>query len=198
MTVYALIVLPVAYLLGAVPSAYITAYFFSKTDLRTEGDGKISAAAVYRRAGILPFMLTVVIDVGKGALAVYISTLFSDSMYMILGAGIAAMLGHIWSIFLRLKGGLGATVMYGILAFLAFWQFIAAGVLGGLFMLITRKSSLSTVIIITLFAIIIITQSIVLDTVSIIVGFYSFILLLLMFLKKLQITMTTKKQGAIS
>ena len=195
MFAYTLLAVPVAYLLGAVPSAYIIGYFFAGVDMRAEGDGRISAAAVYRRAGTIPFLLTIIMDVGKGALAVYLATLLSSSVFIIYGAGVAVMLGHTWSVFLRFRGGLGATVMYGILAFLAFWQFIIAGILGGLFMLITRKSSLSTVVIIVFFAAIVIVQSIVQDTISIIVGFYSFILLLLMFIKRLQITVITRKQG---
>lgn len=194
----ALASIPIGYLLGSIPSAYLLGRLFAGIDLRSEGDGRISAAALYRRIGIWPFLLSIIMDVGKGALAVYLATLLSASELVILGAGIAAMAGHTWSVFLRFRGGQGATVMYGVLVFLAPWQFIVAAGLGGLFMLVTKKSSVSTIIIIALFALIVIVQSIVRDTIPVIVGCYSFVLLLLMFIKRLQIMITTRKQGATS
>ncbi len=192
---WGLLAFPVGYILGAIPSSCIMGRLWAGIDLRSEGDGRISAAAVYRRAGTVPFLLSIAMDVGKGALAVYLSSLMSASELVMLGAGLAAMAGHTWSIFLRFKGGQGATVMYGVLAFLAFWQFIVAGILGGLFMLITRKPSASTVVIIAFFALIVGFQSVVQDSMPLIVAGYSFVLLLLMFIKRLQITMMTKKQG---
>ena len=76
-------VIPIGYLLGAIPFSYIIGYLFGRIDLRLEGDGRISAAAIYRRAGRLPFLLAVLFDVVKGALAVYISTLLTDTMVLI-------------------------------------------------------------------------------------------------------------------
>jgi len=64
MNIISLLSLPAAYLLGTIPSAYLVARFNGKIDIRDEGDGKISAAAVHRRVGLLSFLMTLVIDIG--------------------------------------------------------------------------------------------------------------------------------------
>ncbi|MFA5079134.1 MAG: glycerol-3-phosphate acyltransferase [Dehalococcoidia bacterium] len=110
-----LICLPIALFLGAIPSSFIVAMLAARVDIRDEPDGKISAAAVYRRVGLLPFVIAVVMDIGKGALAVLIAQwLHADSLVVML-AGIIAIISHQWSIFLRFQGGRGATVMGGVL-----------------------------------------------------------------------------------
>jgi glycerol-3-phosphate acyltransferase PlsY len=67
MDISGLICLPVAILLGSIPSAYIVAKLHGKTDIRDEPDGKISAAAVYRRVGLTSFIAVVVMDIGKAS-----------------------------------------------------------------------------------------------------------------------------------
>jgi glycerol-3-phosphate acyltransferase PlsY len=111
-----LICLPIALLLGAIPSSFIVARLAAGIDIRDEPDGKISAAAVYRRAGLLPFVFSVIMDIGKGALAVLIAQWLNAGPLLVMLAGIIAVINHQWSIFLRFQGGRGATVMGGVLA----------------------------------------------------------------------------------
>lgn len=136
------------YLLGSIPSAWIVAKMVGGTDLRDEGDGKISAAAVYRRLGLLPFLMVVAMDVGKGALAVSSARLVSDPAAIRLATGMTAVVGHSWSPFLRFRGGLGATVIFGALAGLMIKEFLIAGAIALVPFLVTRRSGLSTAIII--------------------------------------------------
>lgn len=136
------------YLLGSIPSARIVASMVGGIDLRDEGDGKISAAAVYRRLGLLPFLLVVVMDVGKGALAVSSARLVSDSVAIRLATGAVAVVGHSWSPFLKFRGGLGATVIFGALAGLMIKEFLIVGAIALVPFLMTRKSGLSTAIIV--------------------------------------------------
>ena len=112
---HSLLCIPIALLLGAIPSALIVAMLAGKVDIRDEPDGKISAAAVYRRVGLLPFMTVVVMDIGKAALAVLIAQWLKAGPLTIMLAGAIAIVSHQWSIFLRFQGGRGATVIGGVL-----------------------------------------------------------------------------------
>ena len=67
------------YLLGSIPSAYLIGRFWAKIDLRQEGDGHVSATAVYREVGRIAFILNLIVDAAKGVLAVYLATLLTDS-----------------------------------------------------------------------------------------------------------------------
>jgi acyl phosphate:glycerol-3-phosphate acyltransferase len=116
MDISSLLCLPVSLLLGSIPSAYIVAKLQGKIDIRDEPDGKISAAAVYRRVGLLSFIIVVVMDIGKAALAVLISQWLKAAPPWVMLAGALAVAGHQWSMFLRFQGGRGATVIGGVLA----------------------------------------------------------------------------------
>ena len=67
---YSILAVPLAYLIGSFPSTLIIGKLVGRTDMRVEGDGKISAAAVYRRMGRIPYAIVVIMDISKGALAV--------------------------------------------------------------------------------------------------------------------------------
>ena len=115
MDICSLSCLPIALLLGSIPSAYIVAKLFGKTDIRDEPDGKISAAAVYRRVGLLSFITVVAMDIGKAALAVLIAQWLKAPPIWVMLAGALAVAGHQWSMFMRFQGGRGATAIAGVL-----------------------------------------------------------------------------------
>lgn len=116
MDILSLLSLPVAYLLGTIPSAYIVARLNGKVDIRDEGDGKISAAAVSRRVGLLSFLIVVIMDIGKALASVLLAQiLFKAAVPLVLLCGVLCITGHQWSPFLRFQGGLGATVIGGTL-----------------------------------------------------------------------------------
>lgn len=171
------------YLLGSIPSAHIIGCLAGKVDVRKEGDGRISAAAVYRRLGVVSFLLVVVMDVGKGALAVLTARMLIESVIAVLITGFAAVVGHNWSIFLKFKGGLGATAIYGVLAGLVLWQFLIGAAIAAIPFLTTRKSGLSTAILIIAVSIVLLVQNS-----SLILVIYPLILILLMVLKRFQVS----------
>ncbi len=129
MYIFSLLSLPVAYLLGTIPSAYLIARYNGKIDIRDEGDGKISAAAVHRRVGLPSFLMTVVLDIGKALAAVLLAQLvFKADPMIVLLSGALCIGGHQWSPFLRFQGGLGATVIGGTLVgIVVFPTLIGAG-----------------------------------------------------------------------
>jgi glycerol-3-phosphate acyltransferase PlsY len=156
-----------------------------KIDVREEGDGRISASAVHGKLGVVPFLLVVVIDVGKGALVVIIAQLLTDSLITVLIAGFMAVVGHNWSVFLKFKGGLGATTMYGVLLGVVWWQTLIGAAVAAILFFTTRKSGLSTAILIVVTCIVLLIQR-----ASLILAIYPLGLILLMVLKRFQISRT--------
>jgi acyl phosphate:glycerol-3-phosphate acyltransferase len=135
------------YLLGSIPSAYLLGRLWGKTDLRKEGDGHISATAVYRYSGWGSFILVVLMDFGKGVLAVYLAALFSDSVIVYMVTAYAAVIGHCWSVFLRFKGGLGGIILFSVLASLVPREAAVGLIVSLLILFSTRKSSWATYLI---------------------------------------------------
>jgi glycerol-3-phosphate acyltransferase PlsY len=135
-----------AYLLGSISSTWIVVRLFGSHDMRKEPDGTISAASVYYKIGALPYMLTVLMDISLGVLAVVLARSLTHSLTIAMLAGLAAMAGHNWSVFLRFKGGQGATTMAGALGAVMLiplgFGLVAAGIVG----LLTHKSGLGTAI----------------------------------------------------
>jgi len=175
------------YLLGSIPSAYIIGRLVGKIDLREEADGRISASAVHKRLGVVPFVLVVIMDVGEGVLAVLIARMLTESLIVVMIAGFAAVVGHNWSVFLKFKGGLGATTIWGVLVCLAWWQFLAVAAVVFIQFLITRKSGLSTAILIIALSIVLLVQYL-FQNAPLILAIYPLILILLMVLKQFQIS----------
>jgi len=143
MNIISLICITIAYLLGSIPSAYLVARYNGKIDIRDEPDGKISAAAVYRRVGLLSFLIVVFMDIGKAALAVLIAQWLKVEPQWVMLAGAAAIAGHQWSIFLRFQGGLGATVICGVLAAVCTVPMLIGAAVAALLAVKTNNSSYS-------------------------------------------------------
>ncbi len=114
-----------AYLLGAIPTGLVLARLFCATDIRAGGSGNIGATNVVRLLGRRLGALTLLGDWLKGFLPVYIGAqLFTDaaggSDYTALSIfGLAAFLGHLFSVYLKFKGGKGVATAFGVFAFLA-------------------------------------------------------------------------------
>jgi len=138
-----LICLPIALLLGAIPSSFIVARLAAGIDIRDEPDGKISAAAVFRRAGLVPLIISVGMDIGKGALAVFIAQWLNAGPLLVMLAGIIAVISHQWSIFLRFQGGRGATVMGGVLASVCTIPTLVGAAVAGLLALWIKNNTAS-------------------------------------------------------
>jgi acyl-phosphate glycerol 3-phosphate acyltransferase len=134
-----------AYLLGSIPFGIVMARLFGLGDLRQIGSGNIGATNVLRTGNKLAAFLTLLGDSGKGALAVVLARILVGEQAAGI-AGLCAMLGHLYPVFLRFKGGKGVATFLGTLLALSF----PAGVLAcGTWLLvavITRYSSLSALI----------------------------------------------------
>jgi len=104
-----------AYLLGSISSTCIVGYLFGRTDMRTELDGRISGAAVFRRIGLFPFVCVGLMDISLVVLAVTIARVLTHTPNVMMLAGFAAVMGHNWSIFLGFRGGAWGQPQYSVL-----------------------------------------------------------------------------------
>ena len=103
------------YLLGSVPFGIVIAKLFGLGDLRQIGSGNIGATNVLRTGNKFAAFLTLVLDIGKGAIAVGITYLLTDAAYAMLAAGFWAVMGHNFPIWLKFKGGKGVATTLGVL-----------------------------------------------------------------------------------
>ena len=121
---YALII-PVAYVLGSIPWGYLITLAVKGEDIRHYGSGKTGMTNVLRTVGGRFAVLALVLDVSKGVLAVFLARAVADTATVEVVAGLAALLGHNWSVFLGFAGGRGiATGLGGLLVI----EPIAAGI----------------------------------------------------------------------
>ncbi|MCW8916288.1 MAG: glycerol-3-phosphate 1-O-acyltransferase PlsY [Magnetovibrio sp.] len=103
------------YMLGSIPFGIVIAKLFGLGDLRQIGSGNIGATNVLRTGNKPAAFLTLVLDIGKGAIAVGITHLLTEAPYAILAAGFWAVIGHNFPIWLKFKGGKGVATTLGVL-----------------------------------------------------------------------------------
>jgi glycerol-3-phosphate acyltransferase PlsY len=108
-----------AYLLGSIPFALLVARRVGGVDLRATGSGNVGAANVLRTTNKSTAAMVLMLDVGKGAAAVAAARLAGAGDAGTAGAAVAAVAGHIYPIWLRLRGGKGVAVACGAFAVLA-------------------------------------------------------------------------------
>ena len=101
------------YLLGSIPTGLVVSRLFTKIDPRQTGSKNIGATNVYRTAGKKLGILTLAIDVLKGALPVWMAIYWGLRPHWVALAGLSPVLGHIFSIFLGFKGGKGVATALG-------------------------------------------------------------------------------------
>src|SRR5690349_22202097 len=101
-----LAVIGIAYLLGAIPFGYLLVRATTGTDVRAKGSGNIGATNVLRTAGRSAGIATLILDIAKGWLAVWIAGRLTshDELWMSVAA-LAVMAGHAYPVFLGFKGG---------------------------------------------------------------------------------------------
>jgi glycerol-3-phosphate acyltransferase PlsY len=108
-----------AYLIGSVPFALIIAKRWGAPDLRRVGSGNLGAANVLRTSGVTAGLLVALLDVGKGAAGVLLASRLDGSTATPAVAGFAAIVGHIYPVWLRFRGGKGVATACGVFAALA-------------------------------------------------------------------------------
>jgi len=144
-------ILAIAYLLGSIPFGYLLVRVFRKEDIRATGSGNIGATNVARSGAKGLGIATLVLDTLKALAAVLIAKHFAPGVAglpstLAVGAGVAAVIGHVFPIWLGFKGGKGVASALGV--FLALAPYVALAALG-VFLLVaftTRLVSLASII----------------------------------------------------
>ena len=119
-SVTALAIPIVAYLLGSIPFGLLLTKLFGGVDVRKAGSGNIGATNVARVVGPLPGILTLLLDTAKGAAAVWLAARFSnESAIWMTIAALAALLGHCFPVWLKFRGGKGVATAAGVFLILS-------------------------------------------------------------------------------
>ena len=142
-----LISIPLAYLLGSIPFGYLLVRIFRKQDIRATGSGNIGATNVARSGAKGLGIATLLLDLGKAFAAVKIAQHISPGNYdLAVAAAVAAILGHVFPVWLGFRGGKGVASALGVF-FALTWP--SALAILGIFLvvfLITRYVSLASII----------------------------------------------------
>ena len=134
------------YLLGSIPSGWLAGRWLKGIDLRELGSGSTGATNVLRQVGKGPALVVFLIDVGKGAAAVLIAHALGLGDWIQVLAGLTALAGHIWPVWLGFKGGKAVATGLGLFLGLAWPVGLASfGVFMAVFSL-SRLVSLASVL----------------------------------------------------
>ena len=110
-----------AYLVGSVPAAYLAAKWSRGIDIRRYGSGNVGASNLLKLTSKWVAIPVIIFDVGKGALMVWAAQLIGLGIAQQVTAGLAAIIGHNWPVFLRFNGGRGILTSLGVISILVPW-----------------------------------------------------------------------------
>ena len=142
------VVIIIAYLLGSINSAYIVTRLVTGKDIRQLGGGNAGGRNVFRSVGLRAAIPVAIFDIGKGAASVAIAhwllnvPLYEIHLFVLL-AGIAAVAGHMWSIYLKFTGGNGLAATIGVLAMVMPWALLIVFAIMLILTIFTRNPVLS-------------------------------------------------------
>jgi glycerol-3-phosphate acyltransferase PlsY len=109
-----------SYFVGAIPTSYLAGRVFRGIDLREHGSKNLGATNVYRTLGWKYAIPVGLVDIAKGAVPVLVfGPQASDSQLFALACGVAAIVGHVFSVFVRFRGGKGVATAAGVMLGLA-------------------------------------------------------------------------------
>jgi glycerol-3-phosphate acyltransferase PlsY len=135
-----------SYFLGAIPTSHLVSRIFAKIDLRQHGSGNLGATNLYRVLGWKYAIPVALFDIAKGAIPVLVfAPQVSDSELFALACGIAAILGHVFSVFVGFKGGKGVATAAGVMVALTPVALAVAATVWALVVLLTGYVSLGSI-----------------------------------------------------
>lgn len=141
-----------AYICGSTPFGYLTGRFVGKIDIRRHGSGNVGSTNVGRVLGTRWGLLVLALDLLKGLLPVallppvFFSASTPERIHWQVAAGVATIMGHVFSFWLGFRGGKGVATALGVVAWLSPFATQAAVAIFVLAMLFTRYVSLSSIL----------------------------------------------------
>ena len=139
-----IVAITIGYALGAVPFGLLIGKVFKGVDIREYGSGKTGTTNVLRTVGVKAGLAVLVLDMGKGAAAVFVARFVFDIPGPEVAAGLATLVGHNWPVSTGFRGGRGTAPGLGTLYVLSPYSGIAATVLGVPVMILSRYVSLGS------------------------------------------------------
>ncbi len=142
---YYLVMILVGYLIGSIPFGLIAGKLVAKIDIRDYGSGKMGMTNVLRTSGLTAAIIVLLLDMGKGVVAVLIARLLFDVPGVEAAAALAVLFGHNWPVFIGFRGGRGTAPGWGGLLILSPFAGIIATVVGLTLVGATRYVSLGSI-----------------------------------------------------
>jgi glycerol-3-phosphate acyltransferase PlsY len=141
-----LAVIILSYLIGAIPTGLLVVRLLAGEDIRRHGSGNIGTVNVLRVAGPGTAAVVLAVDILKGIVPVLLAVRLGFAPWTVVLCGLAAIMGHNWSVFLGFQGGKGIATSFGVLLGLS-WQ--AAAVAAAVWLIavaLTRYASLGSLL----------------------------------------------------
>jgi acyl phosphate:glycerol-3-phosphate acyltransferase len=142
-----IVALVIAYVVGGIPFGYLLVRWKTGEDVREKGSGNIGATNVLRTTGRAIAVATLLLDIGKGVLAVWIADKLSDgsAVWMSLAA-LAVMAGHAYPVFLKFQGGKAVASFIGAFLYLTPVPMICALAVFVIVVAATRQISMGSIV----------------------------------------------------
>lgn len=102
------------YLIGSIPFSFLVARWSGVKDVREVGSGNVGATNVMRSAGKAPGLLALVLDASKGAVTVVLARILAPSEAAVCLAGLCAVIGHLFPVWMGFRGGKGVATGAGL------------------------------------------------------------------------------------
>lgn len=143
------VVILISYLAGSIPFSYIAGKLLGGIDLREHGSGNLGASNTYRILGPKVAVFVLIADIAKGFFPVYFAPAIAwqqdvSSLWLMLAAALFAVVGHSYSIYLKLQGGKGIATSAGAFLALTPWACLAAVAVWGLVLALKKVVSLAS------------------------------------------------------
>ena len=139
-----ILVMIIGYLIGSIPFGFLAGKV-KGIDIRKVGSGNIGATNIYRNLGPVPALIVFLLDLLKGTLAVYVASIIVGQPAVNVAAGLAAVIGHMYPIYLKFKGGKGSATGLGVLFGITPDLFAIAIIYTALAVALTRYVSLTSI-----------------------------------------------------
>lgn len=134
----------IGYLIGSIPFGVIIGKI-KGIDIRKVGSGNIGATNIYRNLGTLPAITVFILDLLKGSAAVWVAQAFIQSPLIAVVSGIAAVIGHMYPVYIGFKGGKGSATGLGVLLGIAPDLFVIAMIYVAAAIAVTRYVSVTSI-----------------------------------------------------
>jgi len=143
---FELVLVLVAYLLGSLPTALLVVRLMTGEDVRRKGSGNIGGTNALRAAGWKAGVAVTVIDVAKGALAVWLMRLYNPESGWVAAAMLAVVVGHCYPVWLKFRGGKGVAAGYGAFLVIAPLSALAALAVWFVVLVISRWVAMASMV----------------------------------------------------